>query len=144
MPLARGEKEADSPAVISEYMGEGSIAPMVMIRHGRYKYIHCPADPPQLFDLANDPDELENLAANPDHAELKAQFEKRVREHADLETVDRRVRESQKRRRVVFEAHMAGIRTSWDYHPPCHAANQYMRNHLDLNDVESRARLVCK
>lgn len=144
LPLARGEQQQDRPAVISEYMGEGSIAPMVMIRDGRYKYIHCPVDPPQLFDLQNDPDELTNLAHDQEYAELAADFARRVREHADLDAVECRVLASQKRRRVVFRAHMEGTRSPWDYHPPCRAANQYMRNHLDLNDVESGARLVCK
>ena len=41
--------------VFAEYMGEGTIAPMMMIRRGQWKYITCPADPPQLFNLRRDP-----------------------------------------------------------------------------------------
>ena len=41
--------------VIGEYMGEGSIAPIVMIRRGDLKYVHSPVDPDQLYDLAADP-----------------------------------------------------------------------------------------
>jgi choline-sulfatase len=37
---------------------------------------------------------------------------------------------------------MAGRRTPWDFMPRRDAANQYMRNHLDLNIVESRARIL--
>ena len=42
-------------------MAEGSIAPIVMIRRGTLKFVHCPADPDQLYDLADDPDERVNL-----------------------------------------------------------------------------------
>ena len=31
------------------------------MRDGDFKFIHCPVDPPQLFDLASDPDEMQNL-----------------------------------------------------------------------------------
>ena len=44
--------------VLGEYLAEGAVAPIVMIRQGRYKFVHCPADPDMLFDLAEDPDEL--------------------------------------------------------------------------------------
>ena len=49
--------------VIGEYLAEGAIAPIVMIRRGRFKFIHSPADPDQLYDLAADPLERDNLAA---------------------------------------------------------------------------------
>ena len=48
---------------IGEYLAEGAIAPMVMIRRGRFKFIHSPPDPDQLYDLAADPGERDNLAA---------------------------------------------------------------------------------
>ncbi len=60
---AAGEDE-----VIGEYLAEGAIAPLVMIKRGRYKFVHSPADPDQLYDLLDDPDELRNLAAEPPHS----------------------------------------------------------------------------
>ena len=36
---------------IGEYLAEGAVAPLVMIRRGAFKFIHCPADPDQLYDL---------------------------------------------------------------------------------------------
>ena len=45
-PGANGHDEA-----IGEYLAEGAIAPMVMIRRGALKFIHSPADPDQLYDL---------------------------------------------------------------------------------------------
>ena len=41
--------------VVGEYLAEGAIAPIVMIRRGRWKFVHSPADPDQLYDLAADP-----------------------------------------------------------------------------------------
>ena len=141
VPLARDGDDPGRGAVIAEYMGEGAIAPMIMIRDQRFKYIHCPVDPPLLYDLENDPRELRNLADAPAHAELLKKFQQAVERHVDLKDLDTRVRASQERRKLVFRAHMKGRHTSWDYHPPCNAANQYMRNHLDLNNVEAGARL---
>ena len=47
--------------VIGEYLAEGAIAPLVMIKRGRYKFVHSPVDPDQLYDLPEDPDELRIL-----------------------------------------------------------------------------------
>ncbi|KAI9732882.1 MAG: hypothetical protein M1834_003822 [Cirrosporium novae-zelandiae] len=49
--------------VIGEYMGEGTLAPLVMIRRDRWKFIYSPLDPPMLFDLVADPLERTNLVA---------------------------------------------------------------------------------
>ena len=47
---------------------------------------------------------------------------------------------SQRRRRLVFEALTKGGRHSWDHQPPHNAAEKYMRNHIDLDDLEAMAR----
>ena len=63
--------------MIGEYLAEGAIAPLVMIKRGRYKFVHSPVDPDQLYDLLDDPDELRNLAHDPRHGarvrELRAE-----------------------------------------------------------------------
>ncbi|WP_245587881.1 choline-sulfatase [Desulfovibrio inopinatus] len=141
VPLLRHNTDSTKKPVIAEYLGEGAVAPIVMIRDERYKFIACPADPPQLFDLKNDPEELKNLAQHPEYAEIVRRFHDMVNNHVNMEALDRRVHASQKRRRLVFASHMTGRHTAWDYHPPCNAANQYMRNHLDLNDVEAGSRI---
>ncbi|KAK2808448.1 hypothetical protein FQN50_004656 [Emmonsiellopsis sp. PD_5] len=49
--------------VLGEYMAEGTLAPVVMIRRGEWKFIYSPIDPPMLFNVAEDPSESRNLAA---------------------------------------------------------------------------------
>lgn len=64
MPYLTGNPngvKADS--VLGEYMAEGTQAPVVMIRRGRWKFIYSPIDPPMLFDLVSDPEEKVNLVA---------------------------------------------------------------------------------
>lgn len=126
--------------VFGEYMGEGAIAPIVMIRRGAYKFIHCPADPDQLYDLHTDPDEHTNLAADPDHAVLVAEFRAEVSRRWDLDAVHADVLASQARRRFINEALRQGRYQPWDFQPITDASEQYMRNHLKLGDLEIRAR----
>jgi choline-sulfatase len=77
---------------LAEYLAEGAIAPIVMIRRGRHKFIHSPADPDQLFDLASDPYERANLAGDPASAALAAEFRREVAARWDLAALDREVR----------------------------------------------------
>jgi len=126
--------------VIGEYLGEGAIAPVVMIRRGRYKFIHCPVDPDQLYDLGMDPDELTNLAADPAQSGLVAEFRAEVARRWDLSALRAQVVVSQRQRRFVGDALRQGRFAAWDYQPFTDASGQYMRNHLKLDDLERRMR----
>ncbi len=126
--------------VLMEYAAEGSNAPLVCIREGRYKFVHCEIDPPQLFDLKSDPHELTNLANDPAHAKLLADFMAKARGRWDMRAFDAAVRESQARRWVVYEALRNGSYYPWDYQPLQKASERYMRNHMDLNVLEENAR----
>ncbi|KAJ5161422.1 hypothetical protein N7492_006814 [Penicillium capsulatum] len=61
MPYLTGGEGPRTDTVYGEYMGEGTQAPLVMIRRGRWKFIYSAIDPPMLFDLVADPDEQVNL-----------------------------------------------------------------------------------
>jgi choline-sulfatase len=126
--------------VLGEYLGEGAIAPIFMIRHGEWKYVWSQPDPPQLYHLVNDPHELSNLAAFPDHADVALAFEKEVLQRWNPDELEASVRASQHARATVDRALRQGRFASWDYQPIIDATNQYMRNHLDLNEVESDRR----
>ncbi len=138
VPLMRGE--GSRGAVPMEYAAEGSQAPLVALREGRFKFVHCEIDPPQLFDLESDPDELTNLAALPEHANLVAAFTAKVRARWDLARFDADVRQSQARRWVVYPALRNGAYYPWDFEPLQKASERYMRNHMDLNVLEESKR----
>jgi choline-sulfatase len=131
---------ADTGEVVAEYLAEGAIAPIVMIRRGRHKFIHSPADPDQLFDLAADPGERVNLADDPARADLAGEFGREVAARWDLRTLDAEVRESQRRRIAVSEALGTGVQTPWDFTPAYDASRRYIRSHMDLADLEEMAR----
>jgi choline-sulfatase len=139
LPMLSGQPP-ERDTIAAEYLAEGSIAPVVMLRRGDHKFIHSPADPDQLFDLAADPDERHNLAADPAYASLLADFTGEVAARWDLARVDREVRESQRRRIAVMKALGNGVQAPWDFVPVYEASRRYIRNHMDLNDLESRAR----
>jgi choline-sulfatase len=125
---------------IGEYLAEGAVAPIVMIRRGAYKFIHSPVDPDQLFDLNRDPCEHDNLADNPSCAALIADFRAEVGKRWDLTELDARVRDSQRRRRLVDSALNKGKIQAWDFQPFRKASRQYVRNSMDLDDLEAMAR----
>lgn len=138
MPWLIGEQGADE--VIGEYLGEGAVAPIVMIRRGPYKFIHCPVDPDQLYDVSADRDELVNLATDPAHAAQVAAFRAEVAERWDFQAITAQVLASQRRRTLVAQANATGHLTAWDWSPPRDASSEYVRNHMDLEELEAAAR----
>ncbi|HEY0275077.1 MAG TPA: choline-sulfatase, partial [Paenirhodobacter sp.] len=136
-PVAGGAARGPVPM---EYAAEGSIAPLVGLRDGRYKLTLCAADPPMLFDLDSDPHERVNLAEAPEHAGPLADLSAQAQARWDLEAFDLAVRESQARRWVVYEALRNGAYFPWDYQPLQKASERYMRNHMDLNVLEDSKR----
>ncbi|UIK06437.1 choline-sulfatase [Neorhizobium galegae] len=134
------EGTARTSPVLMEYAAEGSHAPLVAIRAGKWKYIHCLLDPDQLFDLDSDPKELNNLADDPDFAEVVALFRRQREERWDMGAFDAAVRESQARRWVVYEALRNGAYYPWDHQPLQKASERYMRNHMNLDNLEESKR----
>jgi choline-sulfatase len=139
VPHLNGAADAHDEAV-GEYLAEGAIAPIVMLRRGRYKFIHTPADPDQLYDLEADPFERRNLAASPGHASETAAFREEIARRWDLAALHADVLKSQRRRHFHFEATTRGAIQSWDWQPSVDASQRYMRNHIDLDTLEAMAR----
>jgi choline-sulfatase len=137
-PLARGT--GSRGPVPMEYAAEGSEAPLVCLRDGRFKLTLCDKDPPMLFDLEADPRELTNLASDPAYAETLAVLTQQAGQRWNLAGFDGAVRESQARRWVVYEALRNGAYYPWDYQPLQKASERYMRNHMDLNVLEENKR----
>ncbi|MCJ1879117.1 choline-sulfatase [Pseudomonas nitroreducens] len=126
--------------VIGEYTAEGTVSPLMMIRRGDFKFIYSEQDPCLLFDVKNDPRELENLMDSPAHANRVRDLLGEARARWDVPAITRQVLASQRRRRLVADALTHGTLKSWDHQPMVDASQQYMRNHIDLDDLERRAR----
>ena len=138
LPHLRGEGGHDE--VIGEYMAEGTTSPLMMIRRGPYKFVYSEQDPCLLFDLERDPLERENLAPSADHRTLFEGLLAEARARWDIPAIHAQVLASQRRRRLVADALRRGTRKSWDHQPFVDASQQYMRNHIDLDDLERKAR----
>ncbi len=138
VPLGQGSTRKSPVAM--EYAAEASYAPLVCLREGRWKYTNCALDPEQLFDLEADPHELTDLSDDADCREVMEAFRLEAAARWDLEQFDAEVRESQARRLVVYEALRQGGYYPWDYQPLQKASERYMRNHMDLNEVEENQR----
>lgn len=127
MPHLLGQGGHDT--VIAEYTGEGTIAPLMMIRRGPWKYTTCPTDGSQLFNLENDPYELNDLAKglSKKRINLGAEdqkvkevfdaFEAEAKERWDFDAITKDVLVSQRQRKLVWKALKIGQFTSWDHNP---------------------------
>lgn len=138
LPHLKGEGGHDE--VLGEYMAEGTVSPLMMIRRGPWKFVYSEQDPLLLFDLDSDPQERHNLAESSEHQSILASFLAEARERWDIAAIHAATLASQRRRRLVAEALSQGKLTSWDHQPWVDASQQYMRNHIDLDDLERRAR----
>lgn len=130
--------------VFAEYMGEGTAAPLMMIRRGDWKYITCPIDPPQLFNLAADPLELKNLATST-HPDTKAKFdafEAEARAKWDFDQITKDVLVCQRRRAFVWSALSKGRYESWDWRGDTKddGRYKYIRSQTPLDELERKAR----
>ena len=139
MPLARGETDLVDEA-IGEYCAEMTPSPVFMIRRGDLKFIHCDADPPQLFDLSTDPNEIENLAKRPEWSVTVSSFAEEVAARWDSEALRRQVLDSQRSRQLLNAAMEAGASEAWDFNPHRDASNEYVRNHMDWTVAAARYR----
>jgi choline-sulfatase len=138
LPALEGDNVHDE--VFGEYLAEGAIAPIVMIRRGRYKFVHSAVDPDQLYDVAADPDERINLAAQSGQSALVAELRAEVARRWMLSDLNEAVLASQQRRHFVYPALRQGRYHPWDFQPVRDASRLYIRNDQELNDLESMAR----
>ena len=141
-PYLVGEQVDKADTVYGEYAGEGTIAPLMMIRRGPWKFVTCPTDPPQLFNLDSDPKELKNLATSADSTVQQTfqSFVKEANNRWDLPSIHAKVLNSQRMRRVCWDALTQGRFESWDYQPKEDARAAYIRSNVPLDELELRAR----
>jgi len=134
------EERPGHDEAIAEYVAEGAIAPIFMLRRGAFKFIYSPSDPHQLYNLEADPAELSNLADSIEYASLIQNFCTEISRRWDISGIHASVLESQRRRRLIFASEAIGRRTAWDFQPHEDASQQYVRSHQDLDTTETMAR----
>lgn len=119
VPQIQGQSGIDT--VYGEYAGEGTIAPLMMIKRGPWKFVTCPVDPPQLYNLEKDPKELHNLMSDkyldPQTAAVANDFVIEADERWNMKAIHAEVLKSQRTRRVCWDALKQGRFESWDYQP---------------------------
>ncbi len=142
IPFADGSAAGHDDTVYAEIAAEGCIKPGVMVKRGTYKFIHCDADPPLLFDLADDPAELNNLAARPEWADVVASMQSLVQEKWNLEQWEREVEESRQRRILIYETYEKSNPPVWDYAVSNDPWRSYQRSFREpWQDTERKATL---
>lgn len=139
-PLMAGETEATPRTVLAEFCAEETVAPLLMIRRGAFKYVFCSDDPPLLFDLDQDPDELDNLADNPDYKQTLDDFNDDVMRLWNPDAMTAEIADSRRRREFIFEAHTAGESPAWDDVVDSNPPGRYQRSHVEpWQTTEERA-----
>ncbi|MGE0006676.1 MAG: choline-sulfatase [Parvibaculaceae bacterium] len=139
-PLLHGAGETADATAWGEYLAEGAMAPLYMLRRGTWKFIHTPSDPDQLFDLAADAEERVNLAETREHRPLARSLRREVEAAFDIPRITQAVLESQQARLMMFEALRRGAHFPWDFQPLRDASEQYTRNHMSVTDRDLKSR----
>jgi choline-sulfatase len=142
VPLLHGDADGWTDVVMSEYLAEGALDPILMLKHGAKKFVYSKTDGAMLFDLARDPRELDDLAKKPEHETEVAALIAELNRRWDYADLTRRVTESQNRRLFVHDVLLKGRYTPWDWQPRRDAAMMYVRNvGIDEDVAKGRARL---
>jgi choline-sulfatase len=137
VPLCEGAAEDPNHTAWGEYLAEGAIAPLYMLRRGSWKFIHSPVDADQLFNIDDDPEEQTNLAhGHPLAAQMRAEVEAKF----DIPRIHEAVLQSQQSRLMMFEAMKNGSLFPWDFQPLRKASEQYTRNHMSVTDRDLKSR----
>ncbi len=137
VPLLNGAPENKDHSAWGEYLAEGAIAPVYMLRRGPWKFIHSPVDADQLYNIDDDPEERKNLASgNPLAVAMRAEVDAKF----DISRIQSQVLESQQSRLMMFEAMKNGSLFPWDFQPLRKASEQYTRNHMSVTDRDLQSR----
>jgi choline-sulfatase len=113
-PLLEGRQPDGDGLAIAEYEAHGTDRPGRMVRRGRWKLNYYYREPSELFDLESDPNELNDLAADPAHAAVREVMTAIALDGWDPAEIDRRVRESQRKRRILVAGDPGPASHEWD------------------------------
>lgn len=124
--LMAGDSANWDNKVISEYTGEGVIAPCRMLRRDNLKYIYTHGHPAMLFDLDSDPLELNNLAGRPEMVETEQSLLRELLEGWDPDAIYELCIQSQKERLFIQAA--TGGEPTWAHRSRIGDEHRYVRN----------------
>jgi choline-sulfatase len=117
LPLLHGQESSDARPVIAEYLGQGTIEPIRMVRWGQYKYITVNGYPPQLYDLQADPNETVNVAGRPERSSVEAQIRRFAEKDWDGPAIKKAVMKNQQDHLMIRSVKGDGIVPDWNYEP---------------------------
>jgi len=142
LPAIAGTDQEPGRMVVSEYLAEGTAAPMLMLKRDGYKFTRCEGDADRLFHVAADPTECDDLSGSVAQAGVESEFHAFADSHWDSEALRDAVIASQRRRRFNHGALQRGKPRSWDFQPYQDASRQYNRNvGGEMYDTDRRARI---
>ena len=134
-PIMQGADEDLARPVFAELLSEGIVAPVFMIRRGRFKLVTSDGgDPDMLYDLDADPHEVNNLADDPSHANTLAALRKEAAEKWDAAGLAEAIILSQRRRHLIRAAHRNGVPPRWDFDDGAGDDLRWYRGHGNYND----------
>ena len=136
VPVLKGGQIEGPNVIYAEHTDGGTPRPRVMVRMDQWKYVVSRAFPPQLFDLQRDPMELRNLAGTDSLKDIEAQLLGLVNAQWDLDQLEKDVRVSQRRHRLVHAALVTGRLDGWEYQPGQDGHTKYVRNGDSFPSVE--------
>lgn len=126
--------ERPDRAIYAEYLAEATLAPIFMIRRGRFKCVLSDGDPPLLYDVAADPHEMTNLAAEPDHSDILAGFEAEMAKKWDSDRLTKDILLSQRRREMIRNAMASGAPVRWNHGEAPGEATRWYRGEGGYNE----------
>ena len=126
LPLMQGNEESWNNRVISEYTGEGVIAPCRMLRRDNIKFIYTHGHPDLMYDLDNDPHELNNLIGNPDYLEIAEQLKVELLSDWNPDEINEKCIQSQKERLFIQSA--TDGNPNWAFCYDSDDSNRFIRN----------------
>lgn len=136
--MARANKNHQwDNSVISEYTGEGVVAPCRMARRDNCKFIHTHGHPDLLYDLSADPQELTNRIGDPAYAKIESDLRHLVLHNWDPHAINAACLQSQKDR--LFIQQTTGGNPNWAYQTRTGDGERYIRNDSAVG-IKAKAR----
>lgn len=117
LPFLKGAESGDGRAVIAEYLGEGVLEPVRMVRWEQYKYIIVNGYPPQLYDLQTDPNENVNVAGRAKYSQVEARLKRLAEKGWNGAAIKSAIMQNQQSRLIVRSMKDYGGAPHWEYEP---------------------------